>query len=176
MNDEIVIDLDKKKIIVAGVLLITVVFVMSSYILALFAFDAPTEDLPLRVSDVDTLDASNVSTSTFGVSEPVTVNVTIEKALRYLDFPFTYDYYYNFLGDSTCTVLITILDGTKQPIGNVKSDVATVSVGGYSSVYISYASGFSAGSYTARVVLWSDALPNGQAMSNWAGEVSFSVS
>ena len=175
MNDEIVIDLDKKKIIVAGVLLITVVFVTSSYMLALFAFDAPTEDLPLRVFEVDSLDASNVSTSTFSVSEAVSINVTIEKALRYLNFPFTYDYF-DFLGDSTCTVLVTILDGSKQPIGNVKSDVATVSVGGYTSVYFVYASGFSAGSYTARVVLWSDGLPNGKAMSYSAGEVTFSVS
>ena len=175
MNDEIVIDLDKKKIIIAGVLLITVIFVTSSYLLALYAFDAPTLDLPLSVSDVDTLDASSVSTSTFSESDPVTIKITIEKALRYLNFPFTY-HYFDFQGDSTCTVLITILDGTKQPIGDVESDVATVSVGGYSSVYISYASGFSAGSYTARVVLWSDALPNGKAMSYWAGEVSFSVS
>jgi hypothetical protein len=50
-NKEIVVNLDSKKLLSAGIVLVLIITVFFSYFMALLAFDAPSVDSPLRISN-----------------------------------------------------------------------------------------------------------------------------
>jgi hypothetical protein len=176
MSNEIIIELDGKKAIVFGILIVTLVIVSSSYIFALFAFDAPSSDYPLRVDNVETLNnADNATKTAYNVGETVRINVTVEKALKYVNIPWSYDYF-DFVGDTTCRVIVSVLDGSSTPVF-LDDNWITISVGGVETLFFDYtiSSGSSLGGYNVNVMLWTDWLKSGKALSAKIGEVNFNV-
>ncbi|RLJ01883.1 MAG: hypothetical protein DRP11_03750 [Candidatus Aenigmatarchaeota archaeon] len=175
-SDEIVITLDSKRLIVLGVIVVLGVAATYSYIGALFAFIAPSQDFPLKVTSVATFDTSDASKTAFTRGSTVRIKATVEKATDYYyNYP-TYYYYYDFVGDTSYRIIITIMDGSRRPVF-FKYTTKTISPG--SSQVTSYdykiPSTASAGTYTIRVMVWSDWLPSGDALAPEAGEKTFEV-
>jgi hypothetical protein len=175
-NNEIIINIDSKKLLSAGIVLGIIVIVFFSYIQALFAFDAPSKSLPLDVTQVSTLDSNNVSQSTFNAGDLVRINSTVEKALRYMNFPFSYDYF-DFFSDTDVRVIVMVMDNSDKPVF-IQSSMETVSPGNLVATTFDYTISLSAtsGTYNFEVMVWSDWLPGGKALSDssWGG--TFTVS
>lgn len=176
MSKEIIIELDRKKIAVLGIFVSILIFSLSSYFFALLAFDAPSPDFPLKVNQVETLNyADNATKTVFNKGETVRINITVEKALRYVNFPFSDDYF-DFSGDTTCRVIVSVMDNVKSPVF-IDDALVTISVGGIETVFFDYPILMSdrSGQYQVKVLLWTDWLPTGEALSSIAGEVTFDV-
>lgn len=173
---EFVIEFDSKKLVSAGVLVTILILLIYSYSAALLAFDAPSSDYPLQITQVNTLDASNVSQSTFDKGDLLRFDATIEKALRYMNFPFNYDYY-DFVGDTSTKIIVTVKDPNKLPVFfedyQVTIDAGEVYV--FSTDYVIDSQAVS-GVYTYSVMVWSDWLPSGNSLSVNVWEDVFNVS
>ena len=175
-NNEIVINVDSKKLLSAGIILSLLVIISYTYITALFAFDAPSADSPLGINQVSTLDASNASQTTYSTGEKVRINSNIEKANRYQIFQYS-NLYYDFIGDTNYRIIVAISDGSKIPV-YFQSTQQVISVGSLQNTVFDYtiSAGAASGTYTYMVMVWSDWLPSGVASSNSAWEGTFTVS
>ena len=173
---EVIIEFDRKKLFVSVITIVFLGFISATYISALFAFDAPSHDSPLQIIDVLTLDLNNITQTTFTKgTDTLRLNSSIEMALRYMNFPWS-NTYYNFFGDVSFKIIVTIMDGNKVPMRFVYKD-GVISPGGIYFDIVDYPipSGATSGTYTAKVMVWSDWLPDGDALSTVVGEVTFSV-
>ncbi|MHA2052087.1 MAG: hypothetical protein ACXACP_03180 [Candidatus Hodarchaeales archaeon] len=175
-DNEIVVTLDSKKLFTTGIILVLLVTISYSYLIALFAFDAPSADSPLRIIQVLTLNASNAPQTSFSKGDTMRINSTIEKATRYLVFQYS-NMYYDFIGDTTYRIIVAIKDGSQNPV-YFQSTQNTISVGSLDVIALDYAisSGAGTGTYTYKVMVWSDWLPSGVASSNFGWEGTFDVS
>ena len=159
-------------ILIAG-LAVGVIF---TYFIALEAFVAPSHHFPLDVIHADTLDVSNVSSNSFNTGEKVHVNITVEMAgAYYVNFPASY-YNISFLENVSYRIIITIMDPSKRPVFTT-SDINTVSPNSMNEFFYEYtiSAGAPLGAYKVRVMVWSDWLPGGLALSEFAKEVTFDV-
>ena len=151
------------------------IIISISYIQALLAFDAPSQDVPLKVVYTATYNSTNVS-STFSKGTPLNLNCSVSMALSYVNFPWSYDYF-DFVQDTSFRVIVSISDSNLRPV-YIASFQDTISRGD-SEVYIfqyDIASNAASGTYTANILLWSDWLPSGSSLSPSAEEVTFTVS
>ena len=173
---EFFVDFDSKKLVSAGILLTILVLLTYSYSTALLAFDAPRSDYPLQITQVNTLDAGNVSESNFVKGDLLRFDATIEKALRYMNFPFNYDYY-DFIGDTNTKIIVTVKDPNKLPVffeaSQVLIDVGEAYV--FSTDFVISSQAVS-GVYSYTVMVWSDWLPSGNSLSVNVWEDIFNVS
>ena len=169
---EIIIELDGKKTLILTTLLVFSIVLLYSYVVALVAFVAPSGDLPLDITSLSTLDSSNVSTSMFSTDTVLRVNATIEKATMYFDTPYT-----NFTSDTSYRLIITILNPNNIP-ADLISTQKTISPGESQVVLNDYSipSNAATGTYTIRILLWSDWLPDGKNLAPTIEEVTFDVS
>ena len=173
---DFVIDFDSKKVVSTGILVTILLLLSYSYSTALLAFDAPSSDYPLQITQVNTLDAGNLSQSNFGTGDLVRFDATIEKALRYMNFPFSYDYY-DFVGDTNTKIVVTVKDPNKLPV-YFEAKQVTINVGeiyDFSADYVIDSQAVS-GVYTFTVMVWSDWLPSGNSLSVNVWEDVFNVS
>jgi hypothetical protein len=173
-NKDVTIELNAKRIVALIAIIGITLFSAYTYIIALYAFDAPSQDLPLQVTNLEILE-NNVTQSSFSVGDTVTLNSTIEKALSYMYFPFSYDYFY-FSGGTPFKLIVTIEDASHQPVFffSLDGSIATGGILEYSVDYLIKA-GSSTGVYTVNVLLWSDWLPDGDALSPEAEVGTFNV-
>lgn len=174
IKKEIVVNLDSKKLLSAGIVIVVLVTVFFSYFMALLAFDAPSADSPLKINQVVTLNASNDPQTSFNTGDTVRINSTIEKANRYLVFQYS-NMYYDFIGDTTYRIIIAINDGSNQPV-SFQSAQNTISIGSLEDYVFDYVVSAGTGTYTYKIMVWSDWLPSGVASSNSAWEGTFNVS
>ena len=176
LTDEIIINVDSKKLLSAGIILGILFLVLFSYIQALFAFVAPSGNFPLDVTSVSTRDEANITQSTFGTGNIVRINTTIEKALSYVNFPFSYAYF-DFLADTSYRVVVTVMDNAKRPV-YIQSAQYNLSPGSTDVAFFDYSisGGASLGTYYFEVMIWSDWLPGGKALSDSSWEGTFTVS
>ena len=173
---EIVIELDGKRIIVLVLVLAIGVFSLYGYITALFAFIAPREGLPLEVTDLATYDVGNTGKVSFSRGETVRINATVEKGTDYYyNYPYYYDYY-DFVGDTDCRVIVTVMDSKDVPVF-IGSFETTISPGEsiISSFDHAIPAGASTGTYQIRVMVWSDWLPDGVALYEYTAVETFEV-
>ncbi len=166
--------IDRKKALAIGIIFGLTIIIAYTYIGALLAFVAPSETFPLRVTELDTLD-DNVTEVNFDIGDDVRVNVTVEKAeAYYINFPISYDNI-TFLGNTTFRIIVTILNEDRMPVyvnPPTSSTIAPDSSIVFTYVYPTVATG----TYTIRVMVWSDWLPGGVALSDVTEEVTFNVS
>lgn len=173
---EIVVSLTPRRLLVLGIVVVLSVFSLYGYIMALFAFIAPSQDLPLEVTSVGTFDTGDASKTSFNGGETVRMKATVEKGTAYYyNYP-AYYYYYDFVGDTSCKMIFAVMDDVERPVF-FDSVVVAVSPGDYEDVSFDYTipPGASPGSYVVRVMAWSDWLPDGVALSSDVGEVTFEV-
>lgn len=175
LKNEFVINLNSKKLISAGIVLGIVVVVFFSYIYALFAFVAPSGDFPLEITKVSVLDSTNQPQITFNEGDLVRINSTLEKALSYVNFPFSYAYY-DFVGDTSFKIIVTVIDSNKMPVF-IQSTQKNLAPGSVVAEYFDYTiqSGAASGTYKINVMVWSDWLPGGKALSELGWEVTITV-
>ena len=178
---ELVLTIDLRKFLVLSVILIFTLVSVGSYIIALFAFDAPSADLPLDVVDIEFTDVNGTSTSTFSRGEQLNISVVVQMALRYATNYYAPNYYY-FVSGADYKVIVTVMDPKNKPVifesanDSLNPDVADVfsltkDWGGYYKVPNNAA----IGTYTVRVMTWSDWLPDGVTRIKTVREGSFEV-
>ena len=193
---EIVLTIDLRRLLALSVIFILTVVTAGSYLIALFAFIAPSEEIPLQVTSVATYDTSDVSETFFARGSTVRIKATVEKATGYYYntysyyypyyntytyyypytyYDYTYYYYYDHV-DTTYRIIIAVMDSNNRPVF-FESTTKTIWPG--QSLVTSYdyaiSSGASTGTYTIRVMTWSDWLPHGVTMMETVGEGSFEV-
>ena len=173
-DGEMVIKLDAKRLLVLGVIAAITVFSLYGYITAIFAFIAPTQDFPLEVT-VATFGTTNNPQSSFGRGTTVRISATVEKATGYYYF---YPDYYDFVGDTSYRIIFAVMDGGRSPVFfQSTTTMISISPGAIQVTSNDYAipSGATTGTYTIRVVVWSDWLPSGVALAPLAGVQIFEV-
>lgn len=170
------IEISPRKLTALIIFTVLTIFLSLTYIQALMAFEAPSQNFPIKVVDSATYNAANVSTSTFAKGTPVKLNCSVSMALSYVNFPWSYDYF-DFVQDSSYRVIVSILDSNKRPV-YLASYQKTISRGDIQLSIFQYniASNAASGTYTMNILLWSDWLPSGKSLSPSAEEVTFTVS
>jgi hypothetical protein len=158
--------------IVIGLLVIT----SYTYFLALFAFVAPSRDSPLDIIQVQTLNTSNVAQIVYSKGATVRINSSLEKALSYVNIPWSYSYF-DFVGNTSFKIIISIVNQNQVPVF-LQSMQTSLSPGVSKNIAIDYliSASASSGIYTYQVMVWSDWLPDGSALSDSAWEGTFTVS
>lgn len=173
-RSEIVIELTPKKLLALSLLMLVGVGAFYSYVIALYAFTAPSQDLSLRFNSVGTFDTGNNTKTTFARGETVRVKVSFEMATSYYTVPPTYYYYYNAGG--SYRLIYTVVDSAGEPVhfasvtgmindGQVKTDFSD---------YVVLPAG-ATGVYTIYAYLWTDWLPGGDVLAPNAGTATFTV-
>lgn len=175
IKDEIIIKIDSKRLLSAGIVVGIFFIILFSYVQALYAFVAPSGNFPLDVTRVSTLNDTNLPQSTFGAGDIVRINTTIEKALSYVNFPFSYAYF-DFSGDTSYRIVVTVMDNTKRPVyiqsaQNITSPGSSV----VATFDYSISAGASLGTYYFEVMIWTDWLPSGKSLSDSSWEGTFTV-
>lgn len=172
-ENEIKITLNSRRIIILTVFFGILIALTYTYIIGLMAFVTPSYDLPLRFDQVSSLDDSNNSASLFSKGDLVRINATVEMALSYGFFP----PYTNFTGPVQYRILLSIYDLNNMPV-TFREYQHTIFRGQLKNELFDYTIALDAasGTYTARLMLWSDWLPTGIILAPTAAEVTFSVS
>ena len=133
--------------------------------------------MPLKITTASTFDTSNVLKTTFLTGETVRFNATVEMADYYYWYYMYSPIYYSFSGIQNYRIIFAVMDNTNRPVYFVST---TESISPGASELTSYdwtiPSTASSGSYTIRVVTWSDWLPTGVALAPNAREATFTVS
>jgi len=164
---------NKKKIVSLGLFASIATIIFTTYIVALLAFIAPSVDFPLEVTGVATFDTNNNPLTSFSKGTIVRVNATVEMATHY----YINTDYTNFEGDTSYRIIIAVMNGEKSPLSDPKYATKTISPGTSQVTSFDYTIPSSAktGTYTIKVVVWSDWLPSGAALAQLAGEQTFQV-
>ena len=168
--------INRKKILILTTYTAIFLTVIYTYVLALSVYVAPSENFPLEISVLETLDTSNSSSSAFPRGETVRINTTIYQALEYINFPFTYDYY-SFTGDTNYKIIIMVMDSQKKPV-YLQSLDTSISPGDTDLLLSDYTIGNTSptGTYSVKVMVWTNWLPNGKALAPNTPTATFSVS
>ena len=176
MEDPRVITLNGKKMLSLILISSLTIAIVYTYVVALQAFVAPSESFPLEVVKLDTLDDSNASASSFDKSDKVRLNISVEMAhAYYFNYPISY-YAINFLEDTSYRVIVTVMDPDNMPVffASKSNVVSPNSVDVFIYDYTISGSA-SLGEYKVSVMVWSEWLPGGLALSELAKEVTFDV-
>ena len=178
-RSEIVIELTPKKLLAISLLTLVGVGALYSYVIALYAFNAPSQDLSLRFNSVGTFDTGDVAKTAFAKGDTVRIKISFEMADYYWSAPSYYwsaQSYYYFSSGESYRLIYTVVDGSGMPVyfssttgaitqAQVKNDLAD---------YLSLSSA-AAGTYTVKVYLWSDWLPDGDALAPGGGSATFTI-
>ena len=176
-RDESVINIDVKRLAALTITLILGVSVFYSYIIALFAFVAPSQGNPLHINSAVTTDSTGSEKTSFKRGDIVCINVNLEHATGYYWNAYSsYEYYYSFSSPSEYLLMVQVMKGsTPIFLGFVNQPV---SPGGAQTIGVGYRVDDSAslGTYTAFVYVWSDWLPDGSVLADNSGqEVSYTI-
>jgi hypothetical protein len=168
-----VIELTPKKLLAISLLVLIGGGAIFSYVVALYAFNAPSQDLSLRFNSVGTYDTGNVVKTAFAKGDTVRIKVSFEMADYYWSAP---SYYYFETGDAY-RLIYTVVDGTGMPVyfSSTTSTITQAQVKNDLADYLSLSSA-AAGTYTVKVYLWSDWLPSGEALEPSGGSATFTIS
>lgn len=174
-HSEIVIELTPRKILAISLLALVGVGAVYTYVIALFAFNAPSQDLSMRFNSVGTYDTGDTAKSVFAKGDTVRIKVSFEMADYYWSAP-SYYYYYFSSGDAY-RLIYTVSDGSGMPVyfSSVTGTITQAQVKNDLADYISLSSA-SAGTYIVKVYLWSDWLPGGLALAPIGGSATFTIS
>ncbi len=156
-ENRVLISVSGRKLVGFGLIFVISIFTVVTYLIALYAFIAPSVDFPLDVVNVGTYDAGGNASTSFSREDYVTINVTVEMATHYyFNLPFTYDNH-SFNSDVSYRVIIAIRDKNDQPV-YFKHFSKTISVGQQQVTSFSYQVEKKAvtGQYTVEVMAWAD--------------------
>ena len=179
-NGELVITLDFRKLFALSLLTIITVVSLYTYIVALLAWDAPTQELSVEANDFWTLDNYGGMEDVFAPGDLLDVIVEADLADQYW-LPPSYE---TFVGNISYRIILTIFDPDDAPMLCVsysdsqpddtqnsyylKADM----LGSFFQIPLDAEASTD---YAVRVVFWSDWLPNGKAKAVQAWEYNFEV-
>ena len=179
-NGELVITLDFRKLFALSLLTIITVVSLYTYIVALLAWDAPTQELSVEANDFWTLDNYKGTKDVFAPGDLLDVIVEADLADQYW-LPPSYE---TFVGNINYRIILTIFDPDDAPMLCVsysdsqpddtqnsyylKADM----LGSFFQIPLDAEASTD---YAVRVVFWSDWLPSGKAKAVQAWEYNFEV-
>lgn len=200
-NDEIVVTLDAKRVVAITLLAVISIYTFYSYAIALFAFIAPYPNTyPIQVTaasitnDGTTYNLPPSSPLSFARGTSVAIEATVMRAEGYYNdyyhtsstywqsenaYSSSYPYYWN--GDYwdsqlEFTVYITILDSNDKPVGFYTATHTFEPGEPHTFTHSeSIGSGFATGVYTAKVLVWTGSLPDGESGTSIITEIDFTV-
>ena len=170
---DLVITIDSKRAIVLVILLGSVIYISYTYVLALFAFVAPSEGYPLHINSANSLNSSGGLQTVFSKGEIVMVNVTLEMATQFVN---DYYYYSYFSSSVDYLMLVQIMKGsTPIYLGFLSSEVSPAGIHS-AGVGLKIPGDASAGTYTAKIMIWDSWNDGGSILADNSGlETTFSV-
>ena len=156
-ENRVLISVSGRKLVGFGLIFVISIFTVVTYLIALYAFIAPSVDFPLDVVNVGTYDAGGNPSSSFSFPDTVTINVTVEMATHYyFNLPSSDNYSFN--ADVSYRVIIAIRDKNNQIADDCKYVSKTISVGDTQETSFSYQVEKKdvTGQYTVEVMAWAD--------------------
>lgn len=179
---ELVITLDFRKLFALSLLTVITLVSLYTYIGALLAWDAPTEEISVNVDGFDTLDnyGGPVFPRQYNKGDLFDLRIYAETAEQYW-LPPSYE---NFVGNITFRVIVTIFDPSDAPIlcesctCSLENNTAQwyyLEKDMRGSFYQIPSDAVASAGYKIRVLFWSDWLPGGVAKAVQAYEASFEV-
>jgi hypothetical protein len=174
-EDGIVISVDAKRLIAITILTIITISTLYSYVVALFAWIAPSPGIyPFRVKSLDTYDAWSNPESSFPRGNTVTVNALVEKANYYWNTPVPG--YTSIVGTTSYRVFITVIGPDDKPYGFYTATGSLApgetKIHG-TSVYIP--SNAPTGVYNLQALVWIESLPGGRSLTPNISELTITV-
>jgi hypothetical protein len=180
-DEEIVVTIDAKRLIAIGLLAILTVATLSSYIIALFAWQADWNTDPLlKVMNLETQTSGGSPETTFSAGDTVKVEATIEKASAYSNPSYTV-----LTQSTTARIFIVVYydPGTGVRPLHYYTTTRDLDPGEPELVETQFKLSSSAASgtnkYYVHCLVWDSYLPNGDTLTDWTEsqqEVTFSVS
>jgi len=179
---DIVITLDFRRLLAVSVLAVLTLVTVYTYMGALLAWDAPTEEISVNVDGFDTLDnyGGIVASKQYNKGDLFDLRISAEAATRYW-LPPSYE---DFVGNITFRVIVTIFDPSDAPIlcESCTGSLEAIDSQWYylerdmrGSFYQIPSDAVASTDYKIRVLFWSDWLPGGAAKAVQAFETSFEV-
>ena len=175
-RDEIILDLDLKKIILLGLIGISVIATVGTYIIALLAFDSPSQDFRFKGGVDSIMDYYfYYYTTPFSKGDTVRITGIVLSADRYFVVP---SYYYYFAGTTSIKWIVGVLDPNNMPVHFETGTLNNVGTGDHTLPVISFnlPTDAASGTYKIRVMGWSDFLPSSDTVTFEVLEDTFDVS
>ena len=180
-SGELVITLDFRKLFALSLLAIITLVSVYTYIVALLAWNAPTQELSVGFNDFWTTDIYGVEDAVFAPGDLLDVYVEADLASDY----WLVSNYYSFGGaDISYRIILTIFDPDGAPIlcESVSDTQPANTIQGYyletdmmGSFFQIPLDAVASTDYAVRVVYWSDWIPSGEAKAVQAWEYNFEV-
>jgi len=155
---EIVIEIGPKQLVAIILICCVAAYVVGSYFISLATHIAPSQQLPIHITDAFSASHVGAPKNEFKRGELVLINVTLEMGWAYY---FNTEYYYLFTAPTEYLLLVQIMhDNTPMFLGFV---VESVSPGETESTGVGYRIPDDAplGTYTVKVMVWSTWLDKG---------------
>ena len=164
-DEEIVVTIDAKRLIAIGLLAILTVATLSSYIIALFAWQADWNTDPfLKVMNLETQTSGGSPTAIFSAGDTVQVEATIEKATAYNNPSYTV-----LTESTTARIFIVVFDAssTTYELLHYYTTTITLDPGPINAQDITTSFRLSSGTsahteYYVHCLVWDDYLPDGE--------------
>jgi len=174
-RDEIIIDLDFKKIIVLSLIGILVISTVGTYIIALLAFDSPSQDFRFKGGVDSIMNYYYYYSTSFSKGDIVRITGIMLGADRYFVFP---SYYYYFVSTTSVRWIVGVLDPNNMPVHFESGTLTNIGSGDNALPVISFTlpSDAASGTYTIRVMGWTGFLPSGDTVTFEVLEDTFDVS
>jgi len=158
--------IDLKKHYASAVFGVLIVFILSTYVVSLFAFVSPSNELRWDGG------IQYINGPTFNPSDTVIIEGYIEEGSTY----FMKGFYYYFAGGEDVRWIINVMDEFYNPV-HIETGTIVNAIGDNALPQISFdlPSNAPAGTYTVKVIIWTDWLPDGETRSNIIHEITFEV-
>lgn len=159
-------DKNRRQILLASILTLIVVSGLFTYIVSLFAFISPTQELRWDAS------ITTINKQTFNRGETVTISGLLEEGTEYIEN----GSYYFFTSSENIVWIINVLDPNNLPIHlaytavpNAWGDIDT------GNINFNLPADAATGTYTIRIMVWTDWLPDGETRTYLINEMEFTV-
>lgn len=170
-GSELVVTVNGRQAIALGILTLIVAGSVISYIIALFAFISPNQDLRWTTS-IDEFNYFGAVRTQFSPGEQVTIIGDITEGTQYFVPPSNY---YSFSGSVDVRWIVTVIGPNNLPVDIQTGTTSLTDSPLYPTVSFDLPNDAETGFYYARVLIWTDWLPSGKSMTYDVTAISFEV-
>ena len=156
----------KRHTVLTGAILMAITLMLFTYMTSLFAFISPSQSLRWNTTITSTY------TQPYHPGDTVTVDGLLSEGDSY----FFKGYYYFFTSPEDVTWFVNVIDPNNMPIwfepGQIQNAALEQTI---DTISFTLPSNAVAGTYTVKLVVWSDFLPDGETRTNIVGWKTFEV-
>jgi hypothetical protein len=158
--------MEPKKILTTAVLGVLITFILSTYVVSLFAFVSPDSELRWDGG------IQYINGPTFSPGDTVVIEGYIEEGSTY----FMKGFYYYFIGGENVRWVVNVMNTEFDPV-HIETDTIVNAIGDNALPQITFdlPNDAPSGTYTVKIIIWSDWLPAGETRSNTIQEITFEV-